>query len=101
MNTVLDILEIALSSAYARWLDTHKGLEPKMTWAEVIFGVLYTLIFATVRGAVYGGSWWDQTKRIMRDFCMSGTPIVIGEICQAIEARKELATFTARYDEQP
>ncbi len=100
MDTILDILEVALSSAYARWLNTHKGLEPKMTWAEVVFGVAYTLIFSTVRGAVYGGSWWDQTKRIGRDFMLSGTPIIVGEICQAIEARRDMKRFEARYEER-
>lgn len=100
MDTLLDILEVALSSGYARWLDNHKGLEPKMTWAEVVFGVAYTLIFSTMRGAFYGGSWWDQTKRIMRDFAISGTPIIVGEICQAIEARRDFKRFEARYEEK-
>ena len=97
MDTLLDILEIALSSAYARWLDQNKRLEPKMTWLEVVFGVVYTLCFSTLRGAYAGGSWWDQMKRIMRDFAISGTPIIIGEIFQAIEARRDMQEFEARH----
>jgi hypothetical protein len=93
MNTVIDICEVATSCAYAAWLDTHKGLEPKMTWAEVVFGVAYTLTFSTLRGALHGGSWWDQTKRIGRDFALSGTPIIINELRQAIEARRTDAEF--------
>lgn len=98
MDTVLDILEVALSSAYARWLDKNKQLEPRMTWLEVVFGVAYTLAFSTLRGAAYGGSWWDQMRRIARDFALAGTPIIIGEVFQAIEARRDMEQFTARYE---
>jgi len=97
MDTVIDICEVATSCAYAAWLDTHKGFEPKMTWAEVVVGVAYTLTFSTLRGAFYGGSWWDQTKRIGRDFALAGTPIIISELRQAFEAQREDAKFEEEY----
>lgn len=97
MDTVIDIAEIATSCAYAAWLDKHKGLEPKMTWLEVVTGVGYTLAFSTLRGAISGGSWWDQTRRIARDFALSGTPIIITEVRQAIEARQAHQAFEKEY----
>lgn len=97
MDTVIDICEIATSCAYAAWLDTHKGFEPKMTWAEVVFGVGYTLAFSTLRGAVGGGTWWDQTKRIGRDFAIAGTPIIISELRQALQSQQEHEEFEKEY----
>jgi hypothetical protein len=93
LNTVIDVLEIAASCAYARWLKQHKGLEPKMTFLEVIFGVGYTLGFSTFRGLLYGGSWWDQSRRFAHDLALASAPIIAGEIEQWVEARKIDAEF--------
>lgn len=97
MDTVIDVLEVTASCTYAVWLRKHKGLEPKMTFVEVIFGTAYTLGFSVLRGAVYGGDWWQQSKRFGRDLILSGTPIIIGEIDQWIEARRTDTTFDEEY----
>ncbi len=93
MNTILDILEVATSCTYAAWLRKHKDLEPKMTCLEVIFGTSYTLAFSILRGLLYGGSWWDQSKRFARDLSLASIPIVIGEIEQWIDANEKRADF--------
>lgn len=93
MNTIFDLLEIAASCIYAAWLRKHKDLEPKMTFLEVIFGTSYTLLFSVLRGLVYGGSWWDQSKRFARDLSIASIPIIAGEIEQWIEANEKRTDF--------
>lgn len=97
MDTVLDICEVAASCAYAAWLRKHKHLEPKMTFVEVIFGMAYTLSFSVARGAIYGGDWWHQSKRFARDLALAGTPIVLGEVDQWIDAQRAHAVFDKEY----
>jgi len=89
-DTILDSAEISLSCAYAAWLHKHKEYEPHLTFAEVALGVAYTLAFAYVRGWVHQDDWRAQAHRTFRDFCISAPPIIVGEVLEKIEARREL-----------
>lgn len=93
MNELLDIgldaSAIALSCTFAHWLERHKHLEPKSTWVEVGFGVCYTLSITYVRGNIRGGDWRDGWWRTVRDFVLTGTPIVIGELKQRLDANRK------------
>ena len=91
IDITLDITAITLSCAYASWLKAHKGLEPHRTWAEVGFGVGYTLGISYIRGAISGGDWRDEWWRTARDFALTAAPIVWGEIEQEIDAHRVLA----------
>lgn len=89
-DTILDSAEVSISCAYAAWLYRHKGFEPDMTWLEVATGVGYTLLFAYMRGAYHRDDWRGQANRTIREFFISAPPIVVGELIQKIEARRDL-----------
>lgn len=89
-DTILDAAEISLSCAYAAWLHKHKDFEPHMTWAEVMVGVAYTLAFSYARGAYHQDDWRSQARRTFRDFCIAAPPIIVGELTEKLEARREL-----------
>ena len=89
-DTMLDSAEIALSCAYAAWLREHKEHEPHMTWAEVAVGVGYTLLFAHLRGWAHRDDWKAQSCRTIREFCISGPPIIVGELLQKLEERRQI-----------
>lgn len=97
LDTALDVAEVAVSCVYAEWLDRNKHAEPKYTWAEVAFGVGYTLAFSTLRGMYRGGGWRAQQARVVRDFALSSIPIVIGELAQSKDSDKELAELNRKY----
>lgn len=88
-DTILDSTLISVSCAYATWLRAHKEFEPHLTFAEVAAGVAYTLAFSYARGAYHGDSWRDQAHRTIRDFFISAPPIIVGELIQKIEERRE------------
>src|SRR6185369_12725466 len=88
-DTILDATEISISCAYAAWLREHKEYEPHMTWAEVAFGTAYTLLFAHLRGWVHNDDWRAQSARTVREFFISGPPIIIGELIQKLEERRD------------
>lgn len=89
-DTILDSCEISISCAYAAWLYRHKHLEPDMTWLEVAAGTAYTLAFAYARGAYHRDDWRGQANRTIREFFISAPPIIVGELIQKLEARREL-----------
>lgn len=88
---------VLLSSAYAGWLDTNKSAEPDHTWAEVVFGVGYTLAGAHLHNRVTRGDWRSAERHIIEAFCYSGAPIIAGELWQAWERRQERKAFEVKY----
>lgn len=88
-----DAILVATTSAYARWLDSHKGLEPDFTWLEVAIGVALCLIHAAVRTRL------DQSARheehTIRAFAIGSAPIITGEIAQWLYRRRERRIYLA------
>lgn len=89
-DTILDSAEIALSCAYAAWLKEHKEYEPHLTFAEVAVGVAYTLIFAHLRGWAHQDDWRSQSARTIREFFISGPPIIVGELIQKLDEKRAI-----------
>lgn len=79
-----DTALVAATSAYARWLDANKDLEPDHTWAEVVFGVGLCLFHAGLIARARGKNWkWQHhSYNHLRSFALGGMPIIVGELWQ-------------------
>ena len=79
----IDIGLVLTTTAYSFWLDKHKHAEPDWTWAEVVFGVGIVLTAAGLRTRAQGRPDLHETN-VWRAFLLGGTPIICGEISQAL-----------------
>lgn len=93
---VADTILVVLTSAYARWLDENKILEPDGTWLEVAIGVAICLAHAAISGRLDRGTWRSYELAVWRSFAVGSMPIIVGEIDQARRRRRD----TQRYLQQ-
>lgn len=93
---IADTILVMLTSAYARWLDEHKILEPDGTWIEVAIGVGICLAHAACLGRIDRGTWRSYELHVWRSFAVGSMPIIVGEIDQARRRRRD----TKRYLQQ-
>lgn len=95
-KTVVNLGLTALSCAYAAWLNEHKHAEPDHVWAEVAFGVGYTLIGARLHTPPASGGIF-RDGHIYEAFAYSATPIIVGELAQWVRRREMRRRFADRW----
>lgn len=88
-----DALLIATTSAYARWLDRHKELEPDWTWLEVVLGNVLCLAHAAVCARLDPDT--AHEGHTVRAFVLGGIPIIVGEVAQWAHRRGERRRYLA------
>lgn len=91
-----DVGLIGFTSAYARWLDSNKDLEPDHTWLEVTIGIAACLVHALAHSAIRGGTWRDGQADVWRSLAIGSVPVIVGELDQA----RRRAEARARYQAQ-
>lgn len=94
-NTV-DLALMAVTSAYAFWLDRHKEFEPDWTWLEVAVGVTICLTAAGLRSRAIGGDWRKHERNVWRAFVLGGLPIIAGEVSQALRGWADREKYRER-----
>jgi len=95
-DDLVNLSLIAASCAYAAWLREHKKAEPDFIWAEVVIGVAYTLAGARLKRPRPGG-WLARDAHIYAAFAYAGIPIIVGEVAQRIERRRQRAKMLDRW----
>jgi hypothetical protein len=85
----VDLALVATTSAYAAWLWTYRRRpQPHTTWIKVVVGDGMCIIASACRS--YGAGLPYDLGHVVWAFVVGGTPIVIGELLQELERRRDL-----------
>lgn len=91
---------MGLSTVYAaglHWLERRYPIKPDHTWAEVMGGVVISLLPVALAARKRGSIDWQLYEHaVWRSFLAAGMPIILWQLGEAVVRHGEFLQYTAK-----